>query len=251
MAITFSGDMKSGLLRDKIAEIIRESVLQGALKPGEQLVEATLAREMNLSRAPLREAFQFLERQGYVRVVPREGTYVISLTPSDVAEIYVLRDALEPIAICSASRNIRPENNQVLRNALSGMRESADRNDYRKYFENDLRFHQELWRLSSNRRLEDILNAVCSPLFTFRIVNSQPRNELLIQSLLAHEAIFSAIQERDGDGTQLKAVVRTAIQGGAELSPEQIRSDTRFPVLRRFSLKKKNGVRTRNLKRSR
>ena len=249
MKITFPGDKKRGILRERIARVIRESILQGALRPGEQLVEAALAKGMNVSRAPLREAFQFLERQGFVRVVPREGTYVVSLTPSDIAEIYVLRDALEPIAACSACRNLGPENEQALEGILSAMRKSADRSDHRQYYENDLHFHQEVWRLSGNRRLDNVLNAICTPLFTFRIVNSHPRRERLIQSLGAHEAIFKAFHERDG--AQLKGAVKSAIQGGAELSPEEIWNDGRLPVRRRSSVKKDDGSRTSHLKRSR
>lgn len=249
MDIKLSGSKKRAPLKDKIARVIRESILQGALRPGEQLVEAALAKRMNVSRAPLREAFLFLERQGFVSVIPHEGTYVVSLTPADITEIYLLRDALEPIAACSAIRNLGPDDKQALTGILSAMRESADRIDYRQYYENDLRFHQKIWSLSRNRRLEEILNILCPPLFTFRIVNSQPRRERLIQSLEAHEAVLRAIQE--GDAAQLKAVVRTAIQGGTEPVPGQIWNDARPALHHHASVKMDDGRRARRLKRSR
>jgi DNA-binding GntR family transcriptional regulator len=96
--IKLPSDNQREPLKEKIARIIQESVLRGALKPGEQLVEAVLARKMNVSRAPLREAFLFLERQGYVRVMPHQGAYVVNLTPVDMTEICLLRYALEPMA---------------------------------------------------------------------------------------------------------------------------------------------------------
>lgn len=235
MQITRLGKTNRSLLRERIAQVIRESVLQGALKPGEQLVEAALARRLKVSRAPLREAFQLLERQGFVQIVPREGTYVVSLTPSEIAEIYVLRDALEPIAACGACRNLRPEDSQTLKALLSAMRESADHDDYRRYNENEFRFHCEVWRLSGNRRLDEVLKGICTPLFTFQILNSRPRKGRLMHGLEAHEAIFQAIQNKE-DMARLQAVVRAAIQGGIEVLPDQSSNDRRYSTPQLHSL---------------
>jgi DNA-binding GntR family transcriptional regulator len=235
LQITGLGKTNRSLLRERIAQVIRESVLQGALKPGEQLVEAALAKGLKVSRAPLREAFQLLERQGFVRIVPREGTYVVSLTPSEIAEIYVLRDALEPIAACGACRNLQPEDSQTLKGFLSAMRESADHDDYRRYNENELLFHQEIWRLGGNRRLDEVLKGICTPLFTFQILNSHPRKERLMQSLEAHEAIFQAIQNKQ-DMARLQAVVRAAIQGGVEVPPQLSSNDRRSGTRQLHSL---------------
>jgi DNA-binding GntR family transcriptional regulator len=209
--IKLPDDKKKEPLREKVARIIQESVLRGALKPGEQLVEAVLARKMNVSRAPLREAFLILERQGYVHVIPNRGTYVVNLTPADVTEIFLLRYALEPMAAQSASKNLVLDEKQKLAAIFSVMRESINQEDYRRYYENELRFHQKIWSLSGNRRLEDILNGVCLPLFTFRIVNSRPPRKQLVQSLNAYEAILEEIQ--NGDATRLEGLIRISLQG--------------------------------------
>ncbi len=240
LQITLLGKTNRSLLKERIAQVIRESVLQGALKPGEQLVEAALAKSLKVSRAPLREAFQLLERQGFVRIVPREGTYVVSLAPSEIAEIYVLRDALGPIAACAACRNLQPEDSQTLQGLLSTMRESAAKDDYRRYYENESLFHREIWRLSGNRRLDEVLKGICTPLFTFQILNSRPRKEHLIQSLEAHEAIFHAIQE---DMARLQAVVRAAIQGGLEVPPQLSSNDRRHGTRQLSSLGQQSGSR--------
>lgn len=211
MDIKLSGDNQRHPLREKIARIIQESVLRGSLKPGEQLVEAALAKKMNVSRAPLREAFLFLERHGYVRVIPHQGTYVVNLTPADVTEIYLLRYALEPLAAQSASKNLALDETQKLAAILSVMRESMGQDDYRRYCENELLLHQKIWSLSGNRKLEEVLNAVCPPLFTFRIVNSRPPRKRLIQHLKVHEAVLDAMQ--GGDSAELEVLIKESIQG--------------------------------------
>jgi DNA-binding GntR family transcriptional regulator len=209
--IKLPDDNKREPLRDKIARIIQESVLSGALKPGEQLVEATLARKMNVSRAPLREAFLILERRGYVQVISNQGTYVVNLTPADMMEIDPLRYALELVAAQGASRNLRPDDKLKLVTFLSVMRESTNRDTYRRYCENELLFHQEIWTLSGNQRLKGILDTLCLPLFTFRIANSRSTKKQLVQGLKAHEALLEAIHE--GDVTRLPELVRSSIRG--------------------------------------
>ena len=60
-------DQTVPLLKEKVGAVIRDSIVQGALKPGEQLVEASVAKALNVSRAVLREALWVLEKQGWVR----------------------------------------------------------------------------------------------------------------------------------------------------------------------------------------
>jgi DNA-binding FadR family transcriptional regulator len=80
----------------------------------------------------------------------------------------------------------------------------------------------------------------CIPLFTYRIVHSHLQKDQVIQSLMAHEAIFKAIEM--GDCAQLKTVVRAAIQGGAEISPDQTENDGRLSVRQRSGAKNKDGA---------
>jgi DNA-binding GntR family transcriptional regulator len=211
VAITIAVDKKKKSLREPIARLIQESILQGELRPGEQLIEAALAKRMNVSRAPLREAFWFLERQGYVRIVPHQGTYVVDLAPVDIKEICLLRDALEPMVANIAAKHLGSDDKHELAALLSTMRECVGRHDRRRYYENELRFHQKIWNLSGNRRMEEVLNAVCAPLFTFRILKSEPSKGVLTQSLKTHEALFKAIQSQDA---QLEAFVRASLRCG-------------------------------------
>ena len=91
-------------LRNHIEEEIRRAILQGRFKPGESLVESTIAAEIGVSRAPVREVLSALERVGLVVNIPRRGSFVIDFTPKDIEEIYTLRLLLEVDAIHRAVR---------------------------------------------------------------------------------------------------------------------------------------------------
>src|SRR5574337_405947 len=66
-------------LRDHVATNIRHAIEAGVLKPGDRLVEAEIAAQMGISRAPVREAIRLLEQEGFVTSAPRKGTFIVKL----------------------------------------------------------------------------------------------------------------------------------------------------------------------------
>ncbi len=82
-------------LAEDAADRIREQILGGGFRQGEHLVEARIAEQLNVSRGPVREAFKLLRAEGLLLEEPRRGTFVVSLAPNDVREIYGLRAAIE------------------------------------------------------------------------------------------------------------------------------------------------------------
>src|SRR4029077_5171694 len=76
------------VLRDKICDVLKGWILDGTLKPGERIVELTLARKLEVSRAPLREALWLLSRQGLVQIRAHHGTTVTQLSEQDIREIF-------------------------------------------------------------------------------------------------------------------------------------------------------------------
>src|SRR3989442_8712193 len=85
-------------LAEDAADLIREQILAGGFRQGEHLVEAKIARQLNVSRGPVREAFKLLRAEGLLDEEPRRGTFVVSLSGDDVREIYDLRAAIEATA---------------------------------------------------------------------------------------------------------------------------------------------------------
>jgi DNA-binding GntR family transcriptional regulator len=143
-------------LAEDAAERIRESILSGAFRPGEHLVEARIAEQLNVSRGPVREAFKLLRADGLVEEEPRRGTFVVRLEVSDVREIYQLRAAIEG----KAARLIveaRPPQVPAELGALSTRIEDAIRDrDVTAVSRADLEFHGTVCWLSGNRRLHEV-----------------------------------------------------------------------------------------------
>ena len=212
-------DQTVPLLKEKVGAVIRDSIVQGALKPGEQLVEASVAKALNVSRAVLREALWVLEKQGWVRNVPRKGAFVGDLSIEAMEEIYELRLALEPVAAARARENLQPPDKVELGQIFSAMKNSASQYDRMTYYEKQLRFHQKIWSLGGNRKLEEILNTICPLFFTFLRINRHVSRDSLLKDLRIHNEIFDALE--GSNVAQIEASVRASIQRLTELGLEQ------------------------------
>lgn len=139
-----------------IAEQLRELILNGHFKPGEQINEAHLASELNVSRTPLREALQRLSQEGLLASKRNHGLFMIELTKDDVGEIYSVREVLELTAaeiIMAGSARRRQEVRDKLVQIVSLLPEGVAAGDWMSVSRVDLRFHTTLVAEAGNSRL--------------------------------------------------------------------------------------------------
>lgn len=92
-------------LRDRVADQLRASIVEGVLKPGARLVERELCEQMGVSRPSVREAMRQLENEGLITNVPNRGPIVVVVSAKAAAEIYEVRSALEGLAARLFARN--------------------------------------------------------------------------------------------------------------------------------------------------
>ncbi|CAG9185808.1 GntR family transcriptional regulator [Cupriavidus pampae] len=87
---------------------LREAIVEGVLPPGSRLSEVQIAKQLNVSRTPMREAVIQLEREVLATILPRVGAHVRTVTRRDVEEIYTVRAALECLAVQKAAARTTP-----------------------------------------------------------------------------------------------------------------------------------------------
>lgn len=137
-----------------IARKLREAIAHGELAPGTQLGEAELARELGVSRGPLREAMQRLTQEGLLVSIRNRGLFVIELTEQDAHDIYLARTAVERAAAAEIfRRGYHVVAGQRLTAIIKKMAKASDRQDKAKIGAADLEFHEALVQMSGSRRL--------------------------------------------------------------------------------------------------
>jgi DNA-binding GntR family transcriptional regulator len=140
----------------KIADQLRELIIEGYFAPGQQVNEVLVASQLNLSRGPVREALQRLSQEGLLVSKPNRGVFVVELTPDDVHEIYGVREILELGAaeiITAGPAERRREVSDQLVKIASRLTEAAAADDWERVFKLDLGFHTTLVSESGNSRL--------------------------------------------------------------------------------------------------
>ena len=153
-------DVVSGLpLAINIFIKLREEILQGMLKNGEKLTEQRICNKYNVSRTPVREAFRLLEQEGLIAMIPNRGAFVTGFEAQDVADMYEMRKVYEVLAFEWAIERITPEELEEIRNVYELMEFYTHKKEYEKSSEQNVHFHELLYRASHNRLLTQILTS--------------------------------------------------------------------------------------------
>lgn len=144
-----------------IADKLRLAIGHGELPAGAQLYEAELARELGVSRGPLREGIQRLTQEGLLISVRNRGVFVIEMTPENVRDMYVARGAIERAAaeqILHAKEGA--EAASILLGVVDTMAEAGRDREIAKMSEADMEFHQNLVALARSPRLTRMHNTL-------------------------------------------------------------------------------------------
>ena len=190
-------------LRDRVVAAIRDAIVQGKLRPGEKVPEDELARQLGVSRTPVREAIRILEQQGLVQVRPKNGTYIAVADPRDVGDGLAVRVALEQLAVRQAIERSSEEEWGRLCERLDGllakMDEAVARDDAVAATELDIEFHTTLVQAAENRYLARTWTVVGIPLLVWspeRGLYPQTHDELIVGLSDRHRRLLAAIRTR-------------------------------------------------------
>jgi DNA-binding GntR family transcriptional regulator len=145
---------------DHTAALLRSRIIDGVLEPGALLAESAAARELGVSRVPVREALFALEREGLVEFSDTGRAYVKDLTPHDFEELYVLRLALEPVAARLAAPALREDCSRLEKN----IKATSKATTLLQVTQLDLDFHEIILEASGNARLLKLWHSLRSEL---------------------------------------------------------------------------------------
>jgi DNA-binding GntR family transcriptional regulator len=183
-------------------------------KPGDvRLDERQLASDLGISRTPVREAMAQLEREGFVRSVPRRGIYVVRKTKQDVVELITAWAALESMAARLITQNAADEEIATLRQMFTKFEDGELHARLDEYSEVNIEFHQSIIRMSRNRVLIDLAENLFTHMRMIRrkTIGQEDRAD---RSIRDHMNIIQALEARDTE--RAEDLVRNHALGLAE-----------------------------------
>ena len=144
-------------LPDRIYATLKHRILTCAMLPGERIVEKELCKEMQVSRTPLREAFNRLSLEGLIVLSPYRGYAVASVTVNGYRELCELRRIVEGGTAAVAAERATPEDARRMLEAAETRYTPGDRESYLGYLRKNSAFHLSVVQATKNRQLEAIL----------------------------------------------------------------------------------------------
>ncbi len=186
-------------LRAHVVKMLSAGILSGKYKPGDRLNESQIARELNISRIPVREALSQLQEQGLVQNRERRGMFVTNIGAEEVLQISSLRLILETEAMRLAKARMTPAILAQLESLIDQM--DAWNGTLLESAALDLEFHRVLWKASGNPYLERALNALMIPLFAHKTLEHVTR-DVRRWRMSHHRILLDAVLGRSDDDPQ-------------------------------------------------
>ncbi len=218
-------------LTERLYEQLRKEIVEGQIPAGTKLSEPELSRRFGVSRGPLREVIRRLEAGNLVELRANVGARVVALSPEQLIEIYIVREALEGMAARQAAEHMAAADIADLRNLLTSQEHQVEQMKGQEgwaYFqkEGDLDFHFRIVKGSGNKRLCRLL---CNDLYhlvrmyRFQFGMSSPR---AMPAYSEHLQIVDAIEARDGE--QAEMLMRFHIRASRRNVQQQLKNDAKL-----------------------
>lgn len=183
-------------LRNVVFQTLRTAILTGELKPGEHLMELQLADKLGVSRTPIREAIQMLEKEGLANIVPRKGAHVAKMTEKDLIDVLMIRKTLEDLALRTACELITKEELAELKATMRAFEECTKQNDVVKTAQADVAFHDVIYEAADNPKLLVILNNLREQMYRYRVEYLKD-SSIFPQLVEEHRQMYNAIVNGD------------------------------------------------------
>lgn len=188
-------------LRDVVFNTLRQGILRGLLPPGLRLMEIQLAKQLGVSRTPVREAIRKLELEGLVVTIPRKGAEVAEITPKDLHDVLEVRCALEALSVELACQAITEDQLAELDQYVNKFKTLVPTGDINALAECDVAFHDVIINCTNNKRLIQLLNNLREQMYRYRLeyLKDDATHPLLIRE---HQEIITCLKNKDAAGAK-------------------------------------------------
>ena len=190
--------LRATTLHDEIVAALRALILEGALAPGDRIIETDLCKQLNVSRTPLREALKVLAAERLVELRPNRSSIVAEIRADDMAAIFEILPSLEALVgelVCARISNVELDEVDAMHERLAGFYRKKDRI---AYFRQNQQIHLKLAELTRNPVLYETYSAFAAKVERARYTANYDKLRWE-ESMSEHEAIMRALRARNGE----------------------------------------------------
>jgi len=182
----------NGTLREKVYNYLREELAKGSLIPGSYIDQKAICENLEISRAPLRDALIQLETEQFIQILPRRGVLIKKLSLEDIKNSYEIIGSLESSIVFSVFHKFKSSNIAKLKEINDRLKATLDKKRFDEYYELNLKFHGIFLALSDNSLLNHILLPLKQRLYDFPRMKYDRQWELV--NLSEHKRFIDSIK---------------------------------------------------------
>ena len=187
------------LLKDEAYTALKRQILNETLEPGTFLSERKLAQSMNLGLTPIRQALQRLASEGFLRISPRQGAFIIDMSVEEILDLYEIRKVLETAVVRKIAGKLRKEQLQALYNMIDAQRAAHDAGDIEATVSHDMEFHAHLCACARNKEIQRALQLLQDKVYRIIVRSLRAEPDRMEEITGEHSKILDAIERSDGD----------------------------------------------------
>lgn len=160
MALALSSPPRFRTKQEFVYRTLRDEIMSCELGPGQRLVIDDLAKRLEVSAIPVREALQTLQSEGLVQSVPHVGATVSPISRESIDEVFAVMEGLEIVATRAAAERMTDDDARALGEIVAGMDEAAAEGRHEEWADLNTRFHTSISRLSAMPMLQEMTERV-------------------------------------------------------------------------------------------
>jgi DNA-binding GntR family transcriptional regulator len=180
----------------KLIKRLENMILTGAFQPRERLVELNLAKELEVSRFWVRDAFKILETKGLIEIIPYKGAMVCDVDEHEIENIFEVRVELESLATRKAAVNAQKSDIKFLKRMAQKFEESIKNGDLGEMIAANEDFHNIIYELSQNPTLIQVINQLKAQSHILRY-HAWASPDVIKQIQKEHKQLINAIENKD------------------------------------------------------
>jgi DNA-binding GntR family transcriptional regulator len=189
-------------LKEMAFQALKNAIMSNRLEPGGIYNESGLAKQLGISKTPVREAVLDLAARGFLTVLPRRGIVVNTLTAEDIQNLYEYRSAIERAAIRRITPDLQDGDLKEIRRIIGEQHETILADARREYLSLDREFHFFLCSLTQNPYMISALENI-RDLVDWMGWKTFARPERLREIDVEHERIIDRLKARDAEGAEM------------------------------------------------
>ncbi len=220
--------MEKKLLKDKVYKALRQDILTGKIPGGTHTTESSLARHLNVSRTPVKEALQRLSQEKLITSLPRAGYIIETMSDEDIQDLFTARFEIEALAVRKAARFVTVDELKMLGDNIDRAKTCIKSGELQKMTELDLEFHTVLYKASRSKTYYRICKNLGDLTMKYRHGLNLVR-DLWKEAIENHTIIYQALLAKEEEKA-VQAITDHGKQAIAQLRDimKKIRSDSFF-----------------------